>query len=57
MSKRNVIGLIMTIIGALGLLSIFGYGIFTEFGYVGTVIYVSILLICLGTIVYCSGLK
>lgn len=57
MSKRNVIGLIMTIIGALGLLSIFGYGIFTEFGWVGTVIYTSILIICLGTIVYCSGLK
>ena len=47
MSKLNVIGLILFIIGALGLLSIFGYGIFTEFGWVGAVIYTSIIIISL----------
>ena len=57
MSKLNVIGLILFIIGALGLLSIFGYGIYMEFGWVGAIIYTSIIIISLGTIVYNFGLK
>lgn len=43
-----IIGVILFIIGALGFISILGYGVYMTFGWLGVIIYASIILMILG---------
>ena len=48
MDELNKNGLILFIIGALGFLSILGYGVYMAFGWLGVIIYASMILMILG---------
>ena len=54
MDELNKNGLILFIIGALGFLSILGYGVYMAFGWLGVIIYASIILMLLGGALVCS---
>lgn len=54
MDELNKNGLILFIIGALGFLSILGYGVYMAFGWLGVIIYASIILMILGGGLICS---
>ena len=53
MNILNKIGLIFLKIGALGFISILGYGIYIEFGWLGTAIFLIVLFITLGGCFIC----
>ena len=48
MDELNKNGLILFIIGALGFISILGYGVYMAFGWLGVIIYASMILMILG---------
>ena len=48
MDELNKNGLILFIIGALGFISILGYGVYRSFGWLGVIIYASMILMILG---------
>lgn len=53
-NELNIIGIVLTLIGFLGLFALLGYGLYVLFGWLGSSIFVIALLITLGGCFICT---